>query len=251
MKEKTDIDWSKITAREIDVKLAAIIDSYEQHVAALGHRPKRESYIVERIADIANLRRASEEAAHKKSRKRYVRRHLAHQEQDLRLLQMQILTQTLPEVEYRSDKVMTDAGKWRDIIKKNFYPWHILEHAVMQVVGGRITRSLVYDSVACIKGKGLHFGVKRVHRFMRTMPELKWYWKCDMKKFYQSIPHNLVRSSFKRIVKDRKFDYILDRVVLYYHTPIEIRNEIDNERQRIRHIHRRLPKSAYRQLCCE
>jgi hypothetical protein len=244
----TDIDWRSLTPEQIDATLATIIGRYEQHVTQLGHRPKRESYVVERIATIDNLRAASVRAAKGKGKKRYVRLHMRNQETELRQLQLLILTQSLPPVEYKTDTIRSDANKKRDIIKKHFYPWHILDHAIMQVVGPRIEHSLIYDSVACIKGKGLHFGVQRIKRAFRDYPEMQWYWKCDVKKFYQSIAHELIRERFKRIIKDPNFFYLLDHAVLFYESPDYIIQQVEQERQRIRYINRRLPKSVHREL---
>lgn len=244
----TDIDWRSMTPQQIDATLATVIGRYEQHITQLGHRPKRESYVVERIATIDNLRAASDRAAKGKSRKRYVRLHMRNQEAELRQLQLLILTQSLPPVEFKTDTILSDANKKRDIIKKHFYPWHILDHAIMQVIGPKMVHYLIYDSVACIKGKGLHFGVGRIKRAFRDYPEMQWYWKCDMKKFYQSLSHELIRHRIKRIVKDKNFGYLLEHAILYYESPEYIINQIAKERQTIRHINRRLPKSVHREL---
>lgn len=248
MYRMTDIDWRAMTAEQIDAVLATIIGRYEQHICQLGHRPKRESYVVERIAAIENLRVASVHSSKGKLNKRYVKLHIKNREKELRQIQLLILTQSLPTVEYRTDKIRSDAKKERDIIKKNYQPWHILDHAIMQIVGPMIVRTMIYDSIACIKGKGLHFGVERIKRAFRDHPEMQWYWKCDSKKFYQSIPHTLIRQRFERIIKDPNFNNLLDHAILFYQSPEQIIRQIENERERIRYIYRRLPKSVYREL---
>ena len=85
------------------------------------------------------------------------------------------------------------------------------------------------DTFACIKGKGLHFGVKRVQRTLRRHPELKWFWKTDFKKYYQSLPHDLVRSSLERLYKDKMFLRLIDMVILAYDSGEEIIKELENE----------------------
>ena len=61
----------------------------------------------------------------------------------------------------------------------------------MRVIEEDVYRNLIYDTSACIKGKGLHFGVRRMKRFLHRYPEYKWFVKTDFKKFYQSILHEL------------------------------------------------------------
>ncbi|MBD5357448.1 MAG: reverse transcriptase [Bacteroides sp.] len=197
---------------------------------------------MERIANIDNLRLADRKAQEGKTKRiiivngkevripnKYIQKHNENAEKELRDLQKMILTLTFPPPNYRSEFLKTDAGKVRELIKQNYYPWRILQHAIMLVVSPRIFGSLITDTFACVKGKGLHFGVRRIKRTMRRHPELKWFWKTDFKKYYQSLPHELVRSSLKRLFKDKTFIRLIDIVVLAYDSGIEVIKELENE----------------------
>lgn len=193
-----DIQWESMTYEEIDSLLIERIRIYEEAIAMRGgKRPKREGFIMERIANIDNLRLADRKAQEGKAKRliivngkevripnKYIQAHNENAEAELRELQKMILTLKFPPPNYRSEYLRTDAGKVRELIKQNYYPWRILQHAIMLVVSPRIFASLIMDTFACIKGKGLHFGVKRVQRTLRRHPELKWFWKTDFKKYY-------------------------------------------------------------------
>lgn len=193
-----EIQWESMSYDEIDSILIERYRVYEKAIALRGgKRPKREGFIMERIANIDNLRLADKKAQEGKSKRviivngkevripnKYIQKHNENAEEELRALQKMILTLSFPPPNYRKEDLKTDAGKVRQLIKQNYYPWRILQHAIMLVVSPRIFASLITDTFACIKGKGLHYGVKRVKRTMRRHPELKWFWKTDFKKYY-------------------------------------------------------------------
>lgn len=231
---RNDIDWRNLSSDEIDRIIARRIDADNGRVEANGgKKPKRAGYILERVARIDNLREADREAQDGKVKKnRFIRRHNLHPEEDLRALQLMILTLDFPAPDYSVMRVKSDAGKVRDIVKQKYFPWRILHHAIMRVIGKYIYKSLIYDTSACIKGKGLHFGVRRMKRFLRRYPEYKWFVKTDFKKFYQSIPHELVAGALRRKFKDERFINLIEIVVLSYDSGTELIEILENEVER-------------------
>lgn len=254
MAKTENIDWRSLEPAAIDMILQARIRDYWKSVEAnRGKEPKRVWCLIERIADIENLREADRQAQCGKVKKnRFIRRHNEHAEQDLRELQIMILTLDFPPCEYDFMDVVSDAGKLRHIAKQKYHPWRILAHAIMQIVGPYIYRSLIYDTFACIKGKGLHFGVKRMKMMLRRYPEYKWFWKTDYKKFYLSIPHDTIRASLRRKFKDERFITLMDIAVFSYESGDEITDALNEELQsKERCANRRIHKSATRKLRSE
>ena len=68
----------------------------------------------------------------KVKKNRFIRRHNLHPEEDLRALQLMILTLDFPAPDYSVMRVKSDAGKVRDIVKQKYFPWRILHHAIMR-----------------------------------------------------------------------------------------------------------------------
>ena len=204
---RSDIDWKSLSHNEIDRIIAERIEADNKRIEANGgKKSKRAGYILERIAEINNLREADKEAQDGKVKKnRFIRRHNLHPEEDLRALQLMILTLDFPAPDYSVMRVKSDAGKVRDIVKQKYFPWRILHHAIMRVIEEDVYRNLIYDTSACIKGKGLHFGVRRMKRFLHRYPEYKWFVKTYFKKFYQSILHELIVAALRRKFKDERF----------------------------------------------
>lgn len=80
--------------------------------------PKRKGYILEKIADMDNLRAADREAqSGKVTKNRFIRMHNEHAEDDLIKLREMILNLDFPPPEYTKMTVVSDGGKKRDIIK--------------------------------------------------------------------------------------------------------------------------------------
>lgn len=229
-----EIDWKSLPTDEIDRVLQLRVDEYERRIAGRGgKRPKREGYVIERLALMSTLRRADAEAqAGKLKVNRGIRRHNQQAERDLRRLQMMILTLEFPECHYVVMFRKTDAGKVREIAKQHYFPWRILHHAIMIVIGSRLYGSLIMDTFACIKGKGLHFGVRRIKKFIRLHPDCCWIWKTDFKKYYQSIPHEVIRAGLETKVKDVSFMQLVEVTLFSYESSAEIEDLLEEEYQR-------------------
>lgn len=211
---------------------------------------RRKGHILEQIADLDNLRAADMEAQTGKLKKnRHIRRHNLHQEKDLEALQRMILTLDFPKPDYTEMEVHNDSGKDRIIDKQDYFPWRILHHAIMRVIGKDIYGGLILDSFACVPGRGLHHGVKRLKMMLRRYPEYRWYWKTDYKKYYQSIPHETILKALRRKYKDERFIKLIDIAILNYETKQEIIDSIEKEKEKkARYSHRRVHEPALREL---
>lgn len=211
---------------------------------------RRKGHILEQIADMDNLRAADKEAqAGKVKKNRHIRRHNLHQEKDLEALQRMILTLDFPKPDYTEMEVHNDSGKDRIIDKQDYFPWRILHHAIMRVIGKDIYGGLILDSFACVPGRGLHHGVKRLKMMLRRYPEYRWYWKTDYKKYYQSIPHETILKALRRKYKDERFIKLIDIAILNYETKQEIIDSLEKEKEKkARYSHRRVHEPAFREL---
>lgn len=241
--------WYDLSPDVIDTILSERMMTYERRIAERGgKRPKREGYILERIATIDNLMIADRDAQRGKLHKnRYIRRHNQNMMAELRRLQLMILTLDFPESKYYVDMVVTDYGKVRSIVKRDFYPWRILEHAIINVIMPIIVKSLIGDSVACIEGRGIHHGVRRMKRFLRLHPECKWFWKSDYKKYYQSVPHWVMEQGLGKRIKDKNFFRLFRDTVLCYDSGEDIINQLcDEEARKKRNANWLLHKSTAR-----
>lgn len=71
-------------------------------------------------------------------------------------------------------------------------------------VRSRIEKRLIFDNVACRKGKGTLFAIERLEKFLRREYLNKgdndlYFLKCDIRKFFPSINHNILLQLLKNI----------------------------------------------------
>ena len=67
----------------------------------------------------------------------------------------------------------------------------------------RIDKKLIYDNVACRKGKGTLFGMNRLEKFLKKEffkenDNKVYYLKCDIKKYFPSINHNILLEKLQK-----------------------------------------------------
>jgi retron-type reverse transcriptase len=79
------------------------------------------------------------------------------------------------------------------------YRERVVQHALVNVLGPIDERCSLYDSYACRKGKGTHAAVRRVRHYLRRH---RWVWQADIRKFFPSLDHAILKSLLARKVSD-------------------------------------------------
>jgi RNA-directed DNA polymerase len=104
--------------------------------------------------------------------------------------------------------------KPRDICAASF-PERVLHHAVMNVCEPVLEAYAVFDSYACRKGKGNLKALNRARVFSNRFP---WYLKLDIRKYFDSIDHDVLLRLLSRRFKDRSLMALFEQLLNTYHT---------------------------------
>ncbi len=91
----------------------------------------------------------------------------------------------------------------------------IIHHAIMNVCHDIFERNLIYDCYASRPGKGIH---KAINRVKENIPKYKYYAKLDVRKFFDSINHDVLKVLLRRLFKDNKLLNIFDLIIDSYGT---------------------------------
>lgn len=134
----------------------------------------------------------------------------------LKELQQQLLNETFQNQPYRVELRKTD-HKWRELYKVNYYPTHILHHAVMRVLCPYLTARMSTHCYSGIEGRGLTQAADAVKLYLKDREGTKFYLQEDIKKFYPTIDQDVALRMLERIFKDKKLIRLLDK--LLHHTP--------------------------------
>ncbi len=86
----------------------------------------------------------------------------------------------------------------------------VVHHAVCKVLGPIFERSFIFDSYACRKGKGAQAAIKRAQGYMRRFP---YYLKLDIRKYFDSVDHEMLKRLLHRRIKDRDLLWLLDVII--------------------------------------
>jgi RNA-directed DNA polymerase len=86
----------------------------------------------------------------------------------------------------------------------------VVHHALMQVIEPFIDRRFIPDSYACRPGKGLHRAVDRYQAWAR---QYAYVLKLDVRRYFPSIDHRLLKAGLRRHLKDPRVLDLLERIV--------------------------------------
>jgi hypothetical protein len=86
----------------------------------------------------------------------------------------------------------------------------VLHHAVMAHVGPVLDRSLVNDTFACRRGRGVLAAVQRAQQHVRRFP---WYAKIDIRSYFASIDHGILKKLLRGKFKDPGLLHLLERII--------------------------------------
>jgi hypothetical protein len=89
----------------------------------------------------------------------------------------------------------------------------VVHHAVMNVVEPHLERWLIHDTFACRKGFGRIKCLSRARKFAARYP---WFLKMDVRKYFDSVPHDRLLAFWSRRFKDPQLLTLISSVVRSY-----------------------------------
>ncbi len=168
---------------------------------------KRYNNLLAQIADTDNLYLAYWRARKGKEAKHEVQRYSSSLMANIAELQKQIVSGVVPEAVYR--RFLIYDPKERLICAAPF-PQRVLHHALMNVCGPLLDKRQIFDSYACRLGKGTYAALERAHGFYK---QYDWCVKMDIRKYFDSVNHLILKQQLFGIFKEEKLLQILYAVI--------------------------------------
>lgn len=173
---------------------------------------KRIGNIFDTICSIENLNIADANARKGKVRTRGVRLHDKNREENIRLLHDQLLRGEFKTSPYHIFKIYEP--KERVIYRLPYYPDRIVHHAILNVLEPIWVGMFTKDTFSCIKNRGIHGCAKAVRKSLRNDPDgTRYCLKLDIKKFYPTIDHEILKRIVRRKIKDTRLLVLLDEII--------------------------------------
>lgn len=159
---------------------------------------KRISACFEKITDIQNLHLAFYKAAkHKRSTSAYL--YFRQKDtQNIAQLKATLLSGDYKPANYKQFFICDPKKR---LISVDRFPDRIVHHAIMNILEPVFEKRQIYASFACRKGKGTHRATLYAFNCGRR---IKYFLKLDVRKYFDSIKHDILKTKLSCILKDKK-----------------------------------------------
>ena len=129
------------------------------------------------------------------------------QEANLLALQQELAAQTYQPGSYNSffihepKRRLISAAPFRD---------RVVHHALCNIIEPIFERSFIHDSYANRLGKGTHRAVDRAQQYAR---KFKYVLQCDVRQFFPSIDHAILRQTLAHKIADKDVMWLVDQIL--------------------------------------
>ncbi len=173
---------------------------------------QRVNNIYEQIYAMDNIKLAHKNARKGKTHYKEVEEVDIHESYYLLEIQKMLKNKTFVNSEYT---VFTKkcSDKERTIYKLPYYPDRIVHHCIMQIMSPIWDKLFITNTYSSIKGRGVHACVDRLKKDLKNGEDCKYCLKLDVKKFYPSIDHTILKDIIQRKVKDKNMLRLLDTII--------------------------------------
>ena len=158
-----------------------------------------------------NLYLADEIARQGKSKQYGVIEHKKNEESNLWKLHKLLRDKQYTTSTYSIFKIYEP--KEREIYRLPYFPDRITHHAIMNILEPIFVSTFTTDTYSCIKGKGIHAAERAVKRALNDVENTTYCLKLDIKKFYPSVDHDILKQLLRRKFKDNELLWLLDGII--------------------------------------
>lgn len=173
---------------------------------------KRIGNLYEKVISLENLRLADEKARKGKLHSYGVMVHDKRREANLIALHESLKNGTFRTSKYHVFTIYEP--KERLIFRLPYFPDRILHHAIMNILEPIWVSVFNQSTYSCIKNRGIHKCAKDVKKALKQDPDgTRYCLKIDVRKFYPSINHDLLKQIVRRKIKDKRLLALLNEII--------------------------------------
>lgn len=173
---------------------------------------KRIGNLYDEIISIENLRLADMKARLGKTKSHGVRVHDKNKEANIAKLHESLKNGTFKTSRYHIFKIYEP--KEREIYRLPYFPDRILHHAIMNVLEPIWVSVFNKNTYSCIVNRGIHKCANDLKKALKQDPEgTRYCLKIDIRKFYPSINHDVLKKVIRKKIKDKRLLALLDEII--------------------------------------
>lgn len=137
--------------------------------------------------------------------------HIANRAENLALLHEMLKSKQFVTSPYK--RFTIHEPKAREIFRLPYFPDRIVHHAIMNVMEPIWVSVFTADTYSCIKGRGIHSALKKIEQALKNEVETQYCLKLDVRKFYPSVNHDILKMIIRKKVKDRDVLELMDAII--------------------------------------
>jgi retron-type reverse transcriptase len=168
---------------------------------------KRYGYLWDKIIDFENLLRSAQKAQKGKRFRENVLRFNYNLETELIKLQTELIDKTYQPGSYKTFNVQEPKPR---LISAAPYRDRVVHHALCGIIMPIFERTFIHDSYANRLGFGSHRALKRCTTFARSK---HYVLQCDIKKYFPSIDHAILKTLIRRKIKCPDTLWLIDTII--------------------------------------
>mgnify|MGYP001616509045 CR=1 FL=1 len=176
-------------------------------------------HIFHTIISVENLLSAWREFLCGKRRRKDVAEFCMNLTDNILVLHCELTNKSYSHGPYHAFKI--NDPKPRDI-HKAIVRDRLLHHAIYRVLYPYFDRKFIFDSYSCRFDKGTYRATNRFMEYAgkvsRNHTRSAWVLKCDIRKFFASIDHKILKHILSRHIEDRDALWILSEIIDSFHT---------------------------------
>lgn len=172
---------------------------------------KRIGNVYDRIMSPENLREADRRARKGKGHQPGVQEHEKDREANIHRLHIMLRDQTYRTSSYTVFTIREP--KERQIHRLPYYPDRILHWAIMLILEPIFLAFFTADTYSCVKRRGIHGAAKAIKMALRDQFGTQYCLKLDIRKFYPSINHAILKNLLRLKFKDERLLWLLDEII--------------------------------------
>jgi retron-type reverse transcriptase len=168
---------------------------------------KRYGNLWAEVVDFQNLLAAARQAQRGKRFRDNVLRFNYSLENELTHLQQQLQNKTYQPGKYKTFHVKEPKAR---LISAAPYRDRVVHHALCNVLMPIFEKTFIHDSYANRVGFGTHRALKRFTQFTRSS---RYVLQCDIRKYFPSIDHEILKQILRRKIKCSETLWLIDTII--------------------------------------
>lgn len=172
---------------------------------------KRYNNLFDKIVSLDNLYEADKRARRQKSHRPEVMLFDKNKDKLLLDLQRKLINGEYETSEYYVFKIYEP--KEREIFKLPYYPDRIVHHAIMNIMEPIWVSAFIKGTYSCIRKRGIHKALKDVKFALKDEINTQYCLKLNIRKFYPSIDHDILKTIIRKKIKDKRLLSLLDEII--------------------------------------